>query len=97
MASEVYQDYLGRPLKLGRDGKAVPYVEPPVKAPKPPRPAKATKKGPASAEVVGPGRDRRGSGIGDRVRLPGSGRWSLYTPLHNIGPGYSLPLRGVCV
>jgi hypothetical protein len=49
MASDVYQDYLGRPLKLGRDGKAVPYVEPPVKAPKAPKaakPAKATKKPP---------------------------------------------------
>jgi hypothetical protein len=44
MASEVYQDYLGRPLKIGRDGKAVPYVEPPVKAPKPPKVPKATKK-----------------------------------------------------
>ncbi len=55
MASEVYQDYLGRPLKLGRDGKAVPYVEPPVKAPKPPKAAKATKKPTApSPEVVGP-------------------------------------------
>jgi hypothetical protein len=55
MASEVYQDYLGRPLKLGRDGKAVPYVEKPVKAPKPPRPAKAAKKGPVpSPEVVDP-------------------------------------------
>ena len=43
MASDVYQDYLGRPLKLGRDGKAVPYVEPPVKAPKPPKAAKARK------------------------------------------------------
>jgi hypothetical protein len=55
MASEVYQDYLGRPLKLGRDGKAVPYVEKPVKEPKPPRAAKATKKGPAtSPDVVDP-------------------------------------------
>ncbi len=44
MASNIYQDYLGRPLKLGRDGKAVPYVEPPAKVPKPPKPAKATKK-----------------------------------------------------
>lgn len=48
MASEVYQDYLGRPLKLGRDGKAVPYVEKPAKVPKPPRPPKATKKPPAA-------------------------------------------------
>jgi len=58
MASDVYQDYLGRPLKLGRDGKAVPYVEPPVKAPKPPkvpRPPKATKKPEAPLpEVVVP-------------------------------------------
>ncbi len=55
MASNVYQDYLGRPLKLGRDGKAVPYVEPPVKAPKPPKAAKAAKKPPAPApEVVDP-------------------------------------------
>ena len=55
MASEVYQDYLGRPLKLGRDGKAVPYVEPPVKAPKPPKVAKAAKKGAVpSTEVVVP-------------------------------------------
>ncbi len=55
MASDVYQDYLGRPLKLGRDGKAVPYVEPPVKAPKPPKAAKAAKKPPApSPEVVAP-------------------------------------------
>jgi hypothetical protein len=52
MASEVYQDYLGRPLKLGRDGKAVPYVEKPVKAPKPPRPAKAAKKPPAPSPEV---------------------------------------------
>jgi hypothetical protein len=49
MASDVYQDYLGRPLKLGRDGKAVPYVEPPVKVPKPPRAAKAAKKKPPAA------------------------------------------------
>jgi len=49
MASEVYQDYLGRPLKLGRDGKAVPYVEPLVKAPKAPKPAKAAKKPPAAS------------------------------------------------
>jgi hypothetical protein len=52
MASEVYQDYLGRPLKLGRDGKAVPYVEKPAKEPKPPRVAKATKKGPAPSPEV---------------------------------------------
>jgi hypothetical protein len=55
MALSVYQDYLGRPLKIGRDGKSVPYVEPPVKAPKPPKAAKATRKPHvASEETVVP-------------------------------------------
>jgi hypothetical protein len=47
MALSVYQDYLGRPLKIGPDGKSVPYVEKPAKAP---RAAKAPKKTPATID-----------------------------------------------
>jgi len=50
MASEVYQDYLGRPLKIGPDGKSMPYVEKPAKAPRPPKRAKAPKKPPAAID-----------------------------------------------
>lgn len=50
MALPVYQDYLGRPLKIGPDGKYGPHGEKPAKAPKPPRPAKATKKPPAAID-----------------------------------------------
>ena len=47
MALSVYQDYLGRPLKIGPDGKSMPYVEKAAKAPRVPRAAKAKKKPPA--------------------------------------------------
>jgi hypothetical protein len=56
MTLPVYQDYLGRPLKIGSDGKYGPHGEKPAKAPKPPKAAKA-KKPPAEIDEEPEGED----------------------------------------
>ena len=44
MTLPVYQDYLGCPMMLGRDGKCAARGDKPAKVPKPPKVAKAMKK-----------------------------------------------------
>jgi len=82
MALSVYQDYLGRPLKIGPDGELVPYVERPVKAPKLARPARAPKKPPAaidgdpeSATGRGPRDRREGRAVPGRIFELAAYRW----------------------